>query len=173
MRKLAFLPILLLVFVAACEDDPPTQPSPATPTFAMPLLSSNEVPPVTGVEASCAGTVQIRLNLTRDAAQVITAATVDFTGSITGCPADTNITAGHIHEAPAGQNAGFAINTGITSGSVPLNASGAGTFTRNGITTTDLVLVQRMLDNPSGFYFNLHSTRNGGGFIRAQLVRTN
>jgi hypothetical protein len=172
MRKLAFLPMLLLVFVAACEDDPPTQPSPATPTFAMSLLSSNEVPPVTGVEASCAGTVQIQLNLTRDAAQVITAATVDFTGTITGCPADTNITAGHIHEAPAGQNAGFAINTGITSGSVPLT-NGSGSFTRNGISTTDLVLVQRMIDSPSGFYFNLHSTRNAGGVIRAQLVRTN
>jgi CHRD domain-containing protein len=173
MRKLAFLPMLLLVFGAAgCEDDPPTQPTPNTPTFAMSLLSSNEVPPVTGVEASCAGTVQIRLNLTRDAAQVITAATVDFTGSITGCPADTNITAGHIHEAPAGQNAGFVINTGITSGSVPLT-NGAGSFTRDGIATTDLALVQRMLDNPAGFYFNLHSTRNGGGVIRAQLVRTN
>jgi hypothetical protein len=164
--------MLLLVFAAACEDDPPTQPSPTAPTFAMALLPSNEVPPITGAEASCAGTVQIQLNLTRDAAQVITAATVDFSGSVTGCPSTTTVTAGHIHEAPAGQNAGFVINTGITSGSVTL-VNGAGSWRRNGIAVTDLVLVQRMIDAPAGFYFNLHSQANSGGFIRAQLVRTN
>ena len=171
MRKLAFLPMLLLVFAAGCEDDPPTEPTPTTPTFAMPLLSSNEVPPITNVESTCSGTVTIRLNITRDSAQAITAATADFTANITGCPADTNVTAAHIHEGPAGQATGVVVNTGITSGSVPLS-NGAGSFTRNGINVTDVSIAQRMLDNPISFYFNIHSTRNSGGFIRAQLVRT-
>jgi hypothetical protein len=30
-----------------------------------------------------------------------------------------------------------------------------------------------MIDAPAGFYFNLHSQANSGGFIRAQLVRAN
>ncbi len=55
MKRLAFVPMLLLVFAAGCEDDPPTEPTPQTPTFAMPLLSSNEPSLPTPSEASCSG----------------------------------------------------------------------------------------------------------------------
>ena len=172
MRKLYFLPVLAVTLMAAgCDDDSPTEPSEIVPTFSMGLLASNEVPAVTGAELSCTGNVTIKLNLTRDAAQAITAATVDFTANISGCPTSTNITAAHIHEGPAGQATGVVVNTGITSGAVPLT-NGAGSFTRNGINVTNLSIIQRMLDNPIGFYFNIHSTANPGGVIRAQLVRT-
>jgi hypothetical protein len=172
MRKLAFLPMLLLVFAAGCDDDPPTEPTPNTPTFAMTLLSSNEPSLPTPGESSCAGTVTIRFNLTRDAAQVITAATADFQGNITGCPPSAVITNAHIHGGAAGINGGVLV-TVFTSGTVTL-VNGAGSFTRNGVSENlTPTLAQQILDNPAGFYFNIHSTANPGGVIRAQLVRTN
>jgi hypothetical protein len=170
MRRLIFVPLLAAVLGAGCEDDPPTEPTPATPTFTATLQPQNEVPAITSAEATCSGSVTIRLNLTRDSAQVITAGTADFTANITGCPTTTNVTAAHIHENVAGQNGDIRVNTGIASGTVPL-VGGAGSFTANGRTPTELSVFQRMLDNPAGFYFNIHSTMHGGGFIRGQLVR--
>ncbi|MGE5834216.1 MAG: CHRD domain-containing protein [Acidobacteriota bacterium] len=179
MRKLYLVPLLAAFVAVGCGDDNnPNQPSEITPTFQMNLLASNEVPPIVAPdpEATCAGTVTIRLNLTRDASNAITAGTVDFTANITGCPTSpsTTITAAHIHEGPAGQATGVVINTGINNTSVPL-VNGAGGFTANGRTPTnqnDIGIFQRMLDNPSGFYFNIHSSAHTGGVIRAQLVRT-
>jgi hypothetical protein len=52
---------------------------------------------------------------------------------------------------------------------VPLSG-GAGNFTRNGIAVS-AANAQGILDNPAGYYFNVHSTANGGGFMRGQLVR--
>ncbi|MDA1305817.1 MAG: CHRD domain-containing protein [Acidobacteria bacterium] len=40
------------------------------------------------------------------------------------------------------------------------------------MSVTDLTIVQRILDTPSAFYLNVHSTLNPGGVVRAQLVRT-
>jgi CHRD domain-containing protein len=172
MRKLAFLPMLLLVFAAGCEDDPPTQPTPNAPTFAMSLLSSNEPNFPTPSEASCAGTVRIQLNLTRDAAQVITAATVDFTGTVTGCPTTTTITVAHIHEGAPGVVGPVRVDA-FPSGTVTL-VGGAGSFSRLGIVAQlTPALAQQIIDNPGAFYFNIHSSGNPQGVIRAPLVRTN
>ena len=178
MRKLAFLPMLLLVFGAAgCEDDPPTQPTPNTPTFAMTLLSSNEPSLPTPSESSCAGNVTIQFNITRDASNAITSANADFQANITGCPSGqsgTVITAAHIHQGVAGVNGNVVVNTGLVQGDVTL-VNGAGSFTKTNAGGQQMTpaLTQQILDNPAGFYFNIHSSANPGGVIRAQLVRTN
>ena len=174
MRKLYFVPLLAAFVAVGCGDDNnPNQPSEITPTFQMNLLASNEVPPITDSEASCAGSVTIRMNLTRDASNAITAATYDFTANITGCPTSTQINIAHIHQQVAGQNGSIVVNTGLAAGQVSL-VNGAGSFTRNGVqaNNNDLSIAQQILDNPSGFYFNIHSSAHGGGVIRAQLVRT-
>jgi hypothetical protein len=174
MRRFIFVPLLAALLGAGCEDDNPNEPTPTTPTFTATLSPANEVPAITSVEASCSGSVTIRLNLTRDAGQVITGGTADITANITGCPASTNVTIAHIHEQVAGQNGGIVVNTTIASGQVTLT-NGDGSFTRNGLvpaTANDFTVFQRMLDNPAGFYFNIHSTMHGGGFIRGQLSRT-
>ena len=49
--------------------------------------------------------------------------------------------------------------------------SGSGRFDRNGINVTNLVAAQGMLNDPAGFYFNVHTTLNQGGAIRGQLSR--
>jgi hypothetical protein len=176
MRKLYFVPLLAAFLAVGCDDDNPTQPSEITPAFQMNLLASNETPtPIVAPdpEATCAGSVTIRMNITRDASNAITAATFDFQANITGCPDSTRIRLAHIHEQVAGQTGSVVVDTGVASGQVPL-VNGAGSFTANGRTpqtSVGVAVAQRILDNPSGFYFNIHSDLHTGGVIRAQLVR--
>lgn len=170
MKRLSFVVALCFITIVAACDDSPTNPSNTVPTFTMALTTANEVPPVTGTEAGASGNVTIRLNITRDNANTITAATVDFVCTLTGFPATTTITAAHIHEAAVGVNGPVRVNTGVAS-DVPLSG-GAGSFTKNAVNVTDLTIIQRILDNPSAFYFNVHSAANPGGVIRAQLIRT-
>ena len=171
MKRFAFVVALgLFTIVAAC-DDSPTNPSSDIPTFTMALTTANEVPPITGAEATGSGTAVITLNITRNAANAITAATVNFSVSLAGFPASTNITIAHIHEAAAGVTGPIRVNTGLASGDVTL-VNGVGGFVKRGINVTDLTIIDRILANPSAFYFNVHSTANPGGVIRAQLVRT-
>lgn len=171
MKRFVFAAVLCLTTIVAACDDSPTNPSDTAPTFTMALTTANEVPPITGVEAGASGSVTITLNITRDAANTITAATVDFSVTLTGFPASTSITIAHIHEAAAGVTGPIRVNTGLAQGDVTL-AGGAGSFTKNAVNVTDLTIIQRILDNPAAFYFNVHSAANTGGVIRAQLVRT-
>jgi hypothetical protein len=55
---------------------------------------------------------------------------------------------------------------------VVANAQGAATFTKTGIAPADPAILQQIVNNPAGFYFNVHSTLNPGGVARGQLVKT-
>jgi hypothetical protein len=167
------LALVLLAFVAAgCEDENPNDPSDNPPAFSAALTTAAEVPPIADqTEAGASGTVTIRLNLTRDSSNAITSATADFDVTLSNFPAGSTINLAHIHEAPAGSSAGIAVNTGLSAGQVTL-VNGAASFTRSGV-PMDAAIAQRLLDNPAGFYFNVHSGRNPAGVVRGQLVRTN
>ncbi len=175
MKGLLAVVIAASMCAAGCGDDSPSGPSgPSDPTFTAELLPSNEVPPVTNEDSTGRGTVNVVLNVTRDANQAITAATANFTVTLTGFPAGTQLTGAHIHGGRAGTNSGVLVNTGITLGEVTL-ANGSGTFTRTATTSATgsftTTVAQNMLNDPAGFYFNVHTTRNTGGAIRNQLTR--
>lgn len=170
MRRLlgAGLAVCMLVFTAAC-DDSPTEPSERI-TFSATLLPANEVPPVTGAEASGTGTATINLNVNRDSGGAITSATADFQVNMSGFPAGTALTMAHIHRGAVGVNGDIVVNTGLTAGEVTLT-TGTGTFTKTGQTVASGALAAEIIGNPAGFYFNVHSALNGGGVARGQLVR--
>jgi hypothetical protein len=113
--------------------------------------------------------VTVTLNVTRDGAQNITAATADFQVSLSGFPANTSLTGAHIHAGRAGANAGVIVNLAIASGDIAL-PSGTASFSRNTINVPADV-AQNMMNDPAGFYFNVHTTLNPGGAVRGQLVR--
>lgn len=174
MRVSSTVALTLLVgsLVAGCGDDAPTTPTPTpstAPRFTGQLTPGNEVPPVTNADSSGSGTVTVTLNVTRDAAQNITAATADFQVSLSGFPANTSLTGAHIHAGRAGANAGVIVNLAIAAGDITL-PSGTATFSRTAINVAADV-AQNMLNDPAGFYFNVHTTLNPAGAIRAQLVR--
>ena len=173
--KRVCLALFVIALAAGCENKPPSNPTPTptptpNPVFTSTLTAANEVPPITDAEQTASGTVRIELIITRDAANAISTATANFTVTLAGFPAGSAVNIAHIHQAPAGQNAGIAVNTGLAAGEVTLT-NGAGGFTKNGVNVTPAI-AQAMLDGPAGFYFNVHSTLHPSGVIRGQLART-
>ncbi len=140
-------------------------------TFNADLKSTNEVPIIAGAEASCAGKGVFTLDTTKDATGKITAATASFNLTVTGCPANTMLTLFHIHQAAAGVNGGVKV-TGKGDAANPIALATGGTAAPIIVTnvTVDPVLANDIITGPAGFYFNVHSTVNGGGVIRGQLV---
>ncbi len=163
----------LAVFAAGCDETTaPTNTN--NPRFTAGLLASNEVPPITNADSGATGTATVTFNLTRDGAGNITAATAEFTVQLQGFPAGTTLNAGHIHTSPAGVNGGIIWDIPFAIGEIALS-SGSATFTRSGSSprNNDLTVAQAILNNPAGFYVNIHTPLNPGGAVRGQLVRSN
>jgi hypothetical protein len=172
MKRLAVCAIAALAIVgASCDDDNPSGATaqPTTLVYTATLLPANEVPAISGPETSGNGNATITFHLTRDASGNITAATADFLATMTGFPAGVFGTAAHIHEAPTGVAGGIVLSTGATPGSFTL-PNGSGSLVFNGVTVTPVDLMNRIISTPAGFYFNVHSQANPGGFARGQLV---
>jgi hypothetical protein len=173
MKRLSSLLLVTLgVLAAACgSSSSSTSPTtPTNPTFVATLSPANEVPAIAGAEASGSGTSTVTMVTTKDGAGNITAATATFVVNLSGFPPNTPINISHIHQAAAGVNGAVVVNSGITAGQVVL-ANGSGSFTASNL-TVDPALANQILNNPAGFYFNVHSTLNPGGVARGQLVRT-
>jgi hypothetical protein len=160
MKRLGIAATILAIGLAGCGGSNPTNPS-AIRVFTVQLSALNEVPPVGNAESTARGTAVITFNTDAN--------TVDFNVSLNGFTATSNVTAAHIHgpNAPAGVNAGVLVNTGLPSGSVGL-VNGAGTFSLTQ-GTASAATIQQILATPQNFYFNVHTTLNGGGAVRGQL----
>ena len=136
------------------------------------LAPANEVPPIANAENTGRGAVQITLNVTRDGTGAITGGTADFHFQLSGFPSSTTIVAAHIHPGAAGVNGGVIVNTGVVAAS-PVTPDGRGhvTSASSGVSVPAATL-QSIVNNPAGFYFNVHSPTNPGGVARGQLNRT-
>ena len=155
---------------------PTATPTPApTPqlkyTFNADLKMTNEVPAIANAEASCTGKGVFTLDTVKDATGKITAATAGFNLTVTGCPADTKLTLFHIHQAAAGANGGVKV-TGKGDAANPIALATGATTAPIVVSnvTVDPVLANDIITGPAGFYFNVHSTVNGGGVVRGQLT---
>jgi len=169
MKRWGVIPVIVYALgVASCTDA--VAPSNLPVVFTAQLSPANEVPPVGNPESSGRGAVQITFTVTRDATGTITAGTVGFDLQLSGFPGTTAVIAAHIHTGAAGSNGPVLVNTGITTGIVSLT-DGVGTFHAAGINVS-AATIQNIVNNPAGFYFNVHSTQNPAGFSRGQLQRT-
>jgi len=167
MKRLPVFAIALSFFVAGCGSSS-TSPSTVRPTFTAVLSPASENPPITNAESSGSGNVTITFDTTTSGT-TITAATATFVAQLSGFPANTPINIAHIHPGAVGVNGGVLVNTGLSAGEVVM-ANGSGSFTKGPVTMLPEV-AQQILNNPSGFYFNVHSTTNPGGVARGQLQR--
>ena len=170
MKRVSLLFVALGFLVAGCGSSSTAPTTPTNPTFTAALSPANEVPAISGAEASGSGTATITMVTTKDSAGNVTAATATFVVNLSGFPAGTPINISHIHQAAAGVNGAVVVNSGITAGQNVLT-NGSGSFTAANL-TVDPALANTILANPAGFYFNVHSTLNPGGVARGQLVRT-
>jgi len=170
MKRLFPLAVLFALAAAGCSSSStPTNPSPTNPTFTATLSPANEVPPVTNAESTVTGNASITLITTKDAAGNITAATATFVVNLNGFPAGSAVNISHIHEGATTCACPVVVNTSLAAGEVAIS-NGTASFTKAGI-TVDPAVAQRILSNPAGFYFNVHTTLNPGGVMRGQLVK--
>jgi hypothetical protein len=158
--------------LSGCDDDSPTAPdNPNLILFRVTMNTANEVPPLSNAaEAAATGTATITFNVTRDGSNNITGGTADFQFSLANFPAGAVARAAHIHPGAAGTAGGVLVDTGL-SPAAPINMpNGVGSFTATGVNVpaTDL---NNIINNPAGFYFNVHTVLNPGGAVRGQLVR--
>ena len=159
MRRWGFILVAACV-VAACGDDNQTNPTQGPMVFTADLRPANEVPPVANAESGGRGAAQITFE----------GSNVTFFFQLTGFPADTRVVGAHIHTGGPGVNGPIIINTGV-SGASPVILSNPITEFTSGRVPVDASTVQAIVNNPAGFYFNVHSPLNPGGFARGQLVR--
>ncbi len=173
MKRLSvFAAAFALLSTVGCGSSSTTTTSPTastTPLFSAVLSPANEVPPVTNAEAGVTGSVTITLNTTKDGAGNITAASATFAVTLGGFPAGSSVNIAHIHEGSTTCACPVVVNTTLAAGDVTV-ANGLASFTRTNVVSPEVA--QRMLNNPAGFYFNVHSTLNPGGVARGALVRT-
>ena len=139
--------------------------------FRAVMLPANEVPP-TNIAAT--GVADIIAHVVRDSSGQITSGTVDFLVRA-NFPADATATGLHIHNGPAGQNAGVVINTGL-SGSNSRTVKAGGDIVHlpaqvAGDNAAALAALRGLFQDPSQYYANIHTTDFPGGAIRGQLQR--
>jgi hypothetical protein len=155
---------------AGCDDNGATSPSSVPIVFTSILRPANEVPPVPNAESGGVGAVQITFTVTPDTAGAVTGATADVYFQVSGFPANITVVGAHIHPGVAGVNGPVIVRTRLTAGAPFSASSGTGEFRDFGIPVA-AATAQAIINNPAGWYFNIHSPLNPGGFARGQLTR--
>jgi hypothetical protein len=170
MKRYAMI-VAVAILGAACGSDSPTNPTQGPVVFTASLAANNEVPPVTNADSTGRGTVTITFNVPRDSTGAVTGAgTANFSAQVTGFPAGSVARAAHIHPGAAGTNGSPLVDTGLTPAS-PINLTdGSGTLVFSGVAVSQAD-AQAIINNPAGYYFNVHTALTPGGAIRGQLVK--
>ena len=171
MKRTAAVIFGLAIGLVGCgsNNSTPTTPSNQPTVFTLQLKPSNEVPAVTNAEAGASGTGVITITTTKDSTGNITSGTIAFNVTMSGFPANSSAIMAHIHgpNATPTSTAGVFVNTGLSPGAAIAMPSGSGSFNLTVTPTVDQI--NQILANPAGFYFNVHTTVNPGGAIRAEL----
>ncbi len=165
LRTLPLAALLLSGIVVACDDDDPIAPVPEQ--FVAALSGANEVPAVTSAASGSATFTAVG-----DTALTYTITANNITG----------VTMGHIHAAAAGVNGGVVAWLLPPNGTAAQPASGAlngqiatgrinaswirGLSGAAPITLDSLKSLMRL----GRVYVNIHTSTNGGGEIRGQIV---
>jgi len=171
MRRFGLFAFALMLGAPACGSKSSTNPSSQPFVFTAQLRASNEVPAISNAESNAQGTATITFSVPRDASGNVTGGgTWNVQAVLSGFTPDSAIRAAHIHNGPAGVNAGVFVDTRLTpANQIPL-PGGGGTINFAGVDITQ-AQAQAVVNNPAGHYFNMHTPLNPGGAVRGQLVR--
>lgn len=130
--------------------------------FTAQLLASNEVPPISNADRNAFGTATVTLDTVANTAR--------FDFNLENAVGSNALILAHIHEGPSGVIGPVRVDSGLSPANpIPL-VNGSATVTRTGL-TVPVDVRDRILANPAGFYFNVHTNLNPGGVARGQLVR--
>lgn len=132
------------------------------------LAARNETTPV--VDANATGRVTVLLHVVQDNSGKIISGSFDFSGNYSLTRANT-LTAMHIHKAPAGVAGGIVVPVPLDRTDSPVGTSVLNPKQVN-FTASDAAIIdaaQGLLNDPSGFYFNIHTVDAPSGAMRGQL----
>jgi hypothetical protein len=169
MKRASLAVAVALVAVGCGSSSTSPSTSPTNPTFTVQMLPANEVPAITNAEAGASGNAVITFVPTKDGSGNVTSVTASVTVNLTGFPAGSTVTLSHIHTGAAGVAGGVLVP--FPPGTVTLT-NGAGSFTSTATPPPTPDQFNGFINNPAGFYFNVHTALNPGGVMRGQLVRT-
>jgi uncharacterized protein (TIGR03437 family) len=139
--------------------------------FQVTMLPSNEVPPIVGLTAT--GPSRVPIYLLRNADGSVAAGATLFDVNHRGFPAPTTFTGLHIHDAGPGLASGVVFPSGLDGNlNKVVSDTGNGNIFRmvNVTSASAIAKLNSLVQNPNGFYLNLHTTVNGGGAMREQLT---
>ena len=141
-------------------------------TFTTKMLPSNEVPAIAGLEASADSSFTAHLMRRGDGTAMAAYGVFDLNHRFIG---ETTFTGMHIHNGAAGTNGPVTLDSGIRAGATVASPTGSGNIYRTAIFAQgpQLDALNQVLTNPENNYFNLHTTTNPGGAVRAQLAGIN
>lgn len=120
------------------------------------------MPSIKGLKADAVGSVTF--DLERSPAGAITSGEVIFYFHYS-FPAAVTINGLHIRQGAKGTNGTIVVNSGVVS---IVDTDGKGNVTTV-VTGTAPATLQAILDNPRGYYVNLHTSANPSGAIREQM----
>lgn len=169
MKQLAVVLLTVCALgAAACDDDNGTTgPSNQPLVFTAQMTAASEVPPVTNAEAGATGEATITITPTRDSSGAITGGTLRMNFTVRNLTSTSNIILAHIHTGAAGQTGGPIVNSGLSAATAIPTPAGSASFETT--VTPDASIINAIVANPAGHYFNVHTTLNPGGAVRGQL----
>ncbi|MBY0506611.1 MAG: CHRD domain-containing protein [Bryobacteraceae bacterium] len=128
---------------------------------------ANEVPPITGLNASGTGLVIVSTLRNENGSVLAAMTTFDMNYRF---PTDIVLTGMHLHTGRAGENGPVTVNSGLVRREVP---GGQGNITLNSTFAAEGAALEAqdlLVRSPDALYFNLHTSDNPGGAIRAQVA---
>jgi uncharacterized protein (TIGR03437 family) len=133
------------------------------------MLPSNEVPAITGLEATAYSSLTLHTLRNNDgwvvAGYSLWDANVRF-------PATTQFTGLHIHEGGAAENGPVILNSNLSASNSSPVEGGFGNIYRSATQSSDTAIraMNTISGAPHTTYYNLHTSTNTGGAVRAQTV---
>ncbi|HET9437957.1 MAG TPA: CHRD domain-containing protein [Gaiellaceae bacterium] len=164
-RVTKLIPALLVGILALAVVGGVSAKKPAlspTPVFKLHLKPSQEVPAIKGLKAAARG--HVTFDLERATSGAITSGEVVFYFNYS-FPGAVTINGLHIHQGAKGTSGPVVVSSGVTS---IADADGQGNVTTV-VTGVSPATLQAILDNPRGYYVNLHTTANPSGAVREQM----
>lgn len=145
------------------------RPTEAVKFSSLEMSPANEVPSISGLDATGYAAYQVSMLRRADGAAMAGYMVFDVNHVF---PGETTFTGLHIHAGAAGTNGGVVLDSGIRGTNAVVSATGVGNIYRTAMVTTDnqLTALNGLLANPRGYYINLHTSVNAGGAVRAQLA---
>lgn len=170
MKRLVYLSVLSASLWVASSFAQTAETIP----FAFRMVPAQENPPL---DLKATGDGLLLVHVVRDSSGQVVSGSVDFSVDYS-FPGAVTITGLHVHNSPVGVNGGIVIPTDVGSGAAAIQSdTGQGSIRKQAQITPDntagVAALRGLLNDPTQFYVNLHTTVNGGGAMRAQLQPTN